>query len=100
MNWALSDEDLNSFGLDPAMRWNLILEPGDVAFWHLYLVHGSGPNIAKIDRRFYFNGFVSAANCDHGKWTFNNSKPCPLGELVLVQYEDLHDRLEPHYIDG
>ena len=98
MNRALSEDDIASFGLDPAMRRDLLLEPGDVAFWHLYLVHGSGPNTSTIDRRFYLNGYVSAANCDRGEWAFRDGKPCELGEPVLVHYEDLHQRPEPHYV--
>ena len=46
------------------------------------------------------NGYVTAANSDRGEWAFRDGQPCPLGEPVLVQYEDLHTRPEPHYVDG
>ncbi len=99
MDRALSDEDLRTLGLDPAAKIDLVLEPGDLALWHLNLIHGSGPNRSAGDRRFYLNGYVIAANCDRGEWAFRAGQPCPLGEPVLVHYEDLHRRPEPHYLD-
>lgn len=100
MDRALSDRDLVELGLDPRNIVHLHLDPGDVAFWHLYTIHGSGPNRSTIDRRFYLNGYVTAANCDRGEWAFRGGEPCPLGEPVLVHYEDLYARPEPHYVDG
>ncbi len=99
MNRALDEKDLVALGLDPGRLIDLELEPGDVALWHLNLVHGSGPNRGGDARRFYLNGYVTAANCDRGEWTFRDGKSCPLGEPVLVHYEDLHQRPEPHYVD-
>ena len=32
-------------------------------------------------------------------WDYGSGEPCPLGEPVLVHYEDLYRRPEPHYID-
>lgn len=99
MNRSLSDRDLVDLGLDPADVVDLTLEPGDVAFWHLHTIHGSGPNRTRIDRRFYLNGYVVAESCDRGEWAFRDGQPCPLGEPVLVHYEDLHERPEPHYLE-
>jgi ectoine hydroxylase-related dioxygenase (phytanoyl-CoA dioxygenase family) len=99
MDRALSDADLSALGLDPATKLDLVLEPGDVALWHLDLIHGSGPNRSTGDRRFYLNGYVIADNCDRGEWAFRDGAPCPLGEPVLVHYDDLHTRPEPHYVD-
>jgi ectoine hydroxylase-related dioxygenase (phytanoyl-CoA dioxygenase family) len=99
MDRALSDDDLQTLGIDPSSKIDLILEPGDVALWHLHLIHGSGPNLSSSDRRFYLNGYVVAENCDRGEWAFRNGKPCALGEPQLVHYEDLHTRPEPHYVD-
>ena len=96
---ALDEKDLVQLGLDPGRLIDLELEPGDVALWHLYVVHGSGPNRGDDARRFYLNGYVRAENCDRGEWTFRDGKSCPLGEPVLVHYEDLHRRPEPHYVD-
>lgn len=99
MDRALSDADLVALGLDPAAKIDLCLEPGDVALWHLHTIHGSGPNLSAGERRFYLNGYVTAANCDRGEWAFRAGQPCALGEPVLVHYEDLHARPEPHYLD-
>jgi ectoine hydroxylase-related dioxygenase (phytanoyl-CoA dioxygenase family) len=95
----LSDHDLTALGVDPAGKVDLLLEPGDVALWHLNLIHGSGPNRSPDDRRFYLNGYVIAGNCDRGEWAFRDGVPCALGEPALVHYEDLHRRPEPHYVD-
>jgi ectoine hydroxylase-related dioxygenase (phytanoyl-CoA dioxygenase family) len=99
MNRPISDDDLVALGVDPAAKVDLVLEPGDVALWHLCLIHGSGPNTSKEDRRFYLNGYVKAANCERGEWAFRDGRPCALGEPVLVHYDDLYARPEPHYLD-
>jgi ectoine hydroxylase-related dioxygenase (phytanoyl-CoA dioxygenase family) len=100
MERALSDCDLVRYGLEPTRAVDLVLDPGDVALWHLHLIHGSGPNTSGIERRFYLNGYVIAENCDRGEWAFRDGHPCPLGEPVLVHYEDLYRRPEPHYVEG
>lgn len=99
LDQAMAADDLARVGLDPSKVEPLLLEPGDVALWDLYTVHGSGPNRASIDRRIYLNGYVAARHCDRGEWAFRGGAPCPLGEPVLVHYEDLHRRPEPHYIE-
>jgi ectoine hydroxylase-related dioxygenase (phytanoyl-CoA dioxygenase family) len=99
MDRALRDDDLKALGIDPATKVDLILEPGDLALWHLSLIHGSGPNRSQDDRRFYLNGYVIAESCNRGEWAFRGGQPCPLGEPVLVHYEDLHIRPEPHYVE-
>jgi ectoine hydroxylase-related dioxygenase (phytanoyl-CoA dioxygenase family) len=99
MDRPLDDEDVRRVGLDPAGVRVLELEPGDVALWHLCTVHGSGPNRSAIDRRFYINGYVKASMCDRGEWTFRGGEPVALGAPVLVHYEDLFVRPEPHYVD-
>jgi ectoine hydroxylase-related dioxygenase (phytanoyl-CoA dioxygenase family) len=100
MDRPLNDRDLVDLGLDPGNVVHLRLDPGDVALWHLHTIHGSGPNRSASDRRFYLNGYVVAASCDRGEWAFKGGKPCPLGEPVLVHYEDLYARPEPHYVDA
>ena len=92
MERPLDDADLRALGLDPSDKIDLVLEPGDLALWHLYLVHGSGANTSTDDRRFLINGYVIAENCDRGEWAFRNGEPCPLGEPVLVHYEELYTR--------
>jgi len=96
---ALADDDLTRLGLDPKDVVSLDMAPGDVALWHLDLLHGSGPNRIAPDRRFYINGYVRADACDRGEWAFKGGKPCALGEPVLVHYEDLHTRPGPYDVD-
>ncbi len=100
MDTGMNDEHLNPFGLDPAQEIDLDLDPGDVALWHVFTIHGSGPNVSSIDRRLYINGYVSADNCDRGEWTFRDGAPCELGAPVLVHYDDLHKHPEPHFVDS
>ncbi|MEM7173119.1 MAG: phytanoyl-CoA dioxygenase family protein [Pseudomonadota bacterium] len=101
MESSLTDQDLLSHGLDPKNIVTLELEPGDVAFWGLYTIHGSGPNHSGRDlRRFYLNSYVRAEDCDRGEWTFRGGEPCPLGDAVLVHYEELYSRPEPHYLSS
>ncbi|HMB75124.1 MAG TPA: phytanoyl-CoA dioxygenase family protein [Kiloniellaceae bacterium] len=99
MDRSASDEDLRRLGLDPSKLVDLVLDPGDVAFWNLYTIHGSGRNTTDGDRRVYLNGYARAEDCDRGEWTFRDGKPCDLGEPVLVHYEDLYTRPGPHYVD-
>jgi ectoine hydroxylase-related dioxygenase (phytanoyl-CoA dioxygenase family) len=99
MDGAMADESLRRAGLDPTRLVDVELEPGDVAFWNAYTIHGSGPNRSDHDRRFYLNGYVRAADCDRGEWAFRDGAPCALGEPVLVHYEQLHERPEPHFVE-
>ncbi|HXQ52917.1 MAG TPA: phytanoyl-CoA dioxygenase family protein [Stellaceae bacterium] len=100
LDQAMADERLLQAGLDPARLIDLVLEPGDLALWNLYTIHGSGPNRTRADRRFYLNGYVRAADCDRGEWAFRAGAPVPLGAPALVHYEDLFARPEPHYVEG
>jgi ectoine hydroxylase-related dioxygenase (phytanoyl-CoA dioxygenase family) len=99
MDAAMGEQGLRRAGLDPARVVDLELEPGDVAFWHVCTIHGSGRNESAGDRRFYLNGYVRAEDCDRGEWAFRDGRPCPLGDPVLVHYEDLFLRPEPHYVE-
>ncbi len=95
---AATDAALQAAGLDPRSAVQLTLAPGDVAIWSPYLVHASGINHARHQRRFLINGYVRAADCDRGEWAFCAGKPVPLGNKpALVHFEDLHRRPEPHY---
>lgn len=100
MDQAMRDDDLVEQGVDPASVLPLRLDPGDVALWNVLTIHGSGPNTSARDRRFYINGYVAAADCDRGEWAFRDGEPCDLGAPVLVHYEELHERPEPHYVEG
>jgi ectoine hydroxylase-related dioxygenase (phytanoyl-CoA dioxygenase family) len=95
----LADHTLEEIGLSAADAVDLVLEPGDLALWSPYLVHGSGRNRSDHKRRFYINGYVRAQDCDRGEWAFRGGRPVPLGpEPALVHYEELRERPEPHYV--
>ena len=96
---AMSDAVLEEAGFSPASAIDLDLSPGDLALRSPYLVHGSGENRAAHPRRFYINGYVRAADCDRGEWTFRDGEPVALGrEPALVHYEALRERPEPHFV--
>jgi len=95
----MSDSALEAAGLSPEGIVDVRLEPGDLALWSPYLVHGSGPNRADHRRRLYINGYVRADDCDRGEWAFRDGEPVPLGpEPALVHYEALRERPGPHYV--
>ena len=95
---AMTDQALDAVGLSADDAVDLLLEPGDLALWSPYLVHGSGQNRSNHKRRFYINGYVRAADCDRGEWAFRDGRPVPLGPRpALVHYEDLRERPGPHY---
>jgi ectoine hydroxylase-related dioxygenase (phytanoyl-CoA dioxygenase family) len=96
---SMSEAALGAIGLAESDAIDLILEPGDLALWSPYLVHGSGSNRSNHQRRFYINGYVRAADCDRGEWAFREGHPVPFGlEPALVHYEELRQRPGPHYI--
>ena len=89
---------LGAVGLSEADTVDLVLEPGDLALWSPYLVHGSGTNRSNHKRRFYINGYVRAEDCDRGEWAFRNGQPVRFGPRpALVHYEELYERPGPHY---
>jgi hypothetical protein len=97
---AMEDEALEAVGLAASDAVDLLLEPGDLALWSPFLVHGSGTNVSAHRRRLYINGYVRAADCDRGEWAFRDGEPVPLGpEPALVHYEQLHEHPGPHYVD-
>jgi len=96
---AMKDDALEAVGLSSDGAIELLLEPGDLALWSPYLVHGSGTNRSDHKRRFYINGYVRAQDCDRGEWAFRNGKPVPFGpKPALVHYEELLERPGPHYV--
>lgn len=96
---SMEDGALIEAGLSPDAVVDLVLEPGDLALWNPFLVHGSGPNRSNHRRRLYINGYVRAEDCDRGEWAFREGEPVPFGpEPALVHYEQLHERGEPHYL--
>ena len=96
---AMNDAALEAVGLNAADAVDILLEPGDLALWSPFLVHGSGANHADHRRRLYINGYVRSEDCDRGEWAFRDGMPVPFGpEPALVHYEALRERGEPHYI--
>jgi ectoine hydroxylase-related dioxygenase (phytanoyl-CoA dioxygenase family) len=97
---AMTGATLEAAGLAESNVIDLVLEPGDLALWSPYLVHGSGRNVSDHRRRLYINGYVRAGDCDRGEWAFRGGRPVPLGARPqLVHYEELHERPEPHYVN-
>ena len=100
MDLAWSDRAVAELGLSPDDVVPIVLDPGDVALWLPHALHASGPNRSTRERRAYVNGYVRASTCDRGAWAFRDGRPCPLGAPVLIQYEQLFTRPEPHYVEG
>jgi ectoine hydroxylase-related dioxygenase (phytanoyl-CoA dioxygenase family) len=97
----MTDDALAEVGLSASEAVDLLLEPGDLALWSSYLVHGSGKNTSSHKRRLYINGYVRSEDCDRGEWAFRDGCPVPFGPRpALVHYEPLYDRPDPHYVDG
>jgi ectoine hydroxylase-related dioxygenase (phytanoyl-CoA dioxygenase family) len=98
---AMTETALGAVGLSEADAVDLLLEPGDLALWSPYLVHGSGTNRSDHKRRLYINGYVRAEDCERGEWAFRAGHPVPFGPRpALVHYEELHERPGPHYANG
>jgi hypothetical protein len=97
---SMSDDALERVGLSAEDAIDLLLEPGDLALWSPYLVHGSGTNRSTHKRRLYINGYVRAEECDRGEWAFKGAQPVSLGpKPALIHYDALHERPGPHYVD-
>jgi hypothetical protein len=95
----LKDDALKAVGLSAADVVDLVLDPGDLALWSPFLVHGSGENRSGHSRRLYINGYVRAEDCDRGEWAFRDGRAVPFGpEPALVHYEELRERPGPHYV--
>jgi len=96
----MTDQALEEVGLSADDAIDLLLEPGDLALWSPYLVHGSGKNSSNHKRRLYINGYVRASDCDRGEWAFRGGEPVRFGpKPALVHFEDLYERPSPHYTD-
>lgn len=97
---AMTDTALAQVGFSESDAIDLLLQPGDLALWSPYLIHGSGKNVSTHRRRLYINGYVRGADCDRGEWAFRDGQPAAFGpEPALVHFEDLRERPGPHYID-
>ena len=68
------------------------MEPGDVAIWNAYTIHGSQPNRTRHSRRLYINGFARAADCDHGVRVTESGKPLPLTWGPETRWDVVEDK--------
>ncbi|MFV2056711.1 MAG: phytanoyl-CoA dioxygenase family protein [Thiohalomonadales bacterium] len=101
MNMGYQQDVLTAAGIDASNLVDIELEPGDVALWYSYVIHGSGPNNSSSDRRGFLNSYNKAQDTDRGEWAFKNGVPCPLsGEPVLINYGAIYDDEDPHYVEG
>ena len=82
MHQEALEEPLHAVGLDPTHLVDLVLEPGDVAMWSPFLVHGSGANRTARDRRLYINGYVRAVDCDRLELRRTFLVPGPRADVV------------------
>lgn len=99
MGIAMNDAVLHAADLSPVHAIEVVLNPGDLAMWSPFLVHGSGTNRSGHRRRLYVNGYVRAEDCDRGEWAFRGGEPVPFGpEPALVHYEALRELGGPHYV--
>lgn len=98
---AVSEELLNSVGYSKSDLLPIYAEAGDIALWHVDVIHGSDPNQSKtMDRCLYINGYVDARNCMRGHWAFINGQPIPLPPIdvpVLVQFDEIFDHLDEEF---
>ena len=91
-------ESVASVGINPREAVSVEMEPGDVALWGPFMIHGGGINsTADNFRRLYINGYVKADNCDRGQPVLDHGKPVPLTIPALIQYENLYSNPHPHY---
>jgi ectoine hydroxylase-related dioxygenase (phytanoyl-CoA dioxygenase family) len=64
---AATEEALVAAGLDPGGLVALELDPGDVAMWSPYVVHGSPHNLSPRPRRFFVCGLARASSTETGE---------------------------------
>lgn len=69
-----------------------LLEPGDVALWSAYTIHGSQPNHSSTSRRMYINGFARAADCDHGIPITTGGRVLPLAWGAETAWDIVEER--------
>ncbi|MEM9883532.1 MAG: phytanoyl-CoA dioxygenase family protein [Planctomycetota bacterium] len=75
------------------------LDPGDVALWSAYTVHGGGFNTTEfMDRRLYINGYITAEKCDRGEWAFRDGRTVHLhGKQALIQFNEIDSIADAFY---
>lgn len=83
---------------DPRIH-DVVLDPGDVAVWSAYTVHGGGFNTTRfMDRRLYINGFAKADKCLRGEWVWKAGSLQHLhGEQALIQFDQVNEVTDAFY---
>lgn len=95
------EDELRRAGLDPNSVVQLEMEPGDLAIWTLFTVHGSGANTSQNERILMLNSYMRAEDSPHrGEWAFRDGRSIPLGpEPEICKYEQLREKPGPFYVD-
>ena len=68
--------------------FSCVMNPGDLAIWNPFMVHGSHPNTSKISRRMYINGFVKSETSDRGMEISKNGKIQPLDLVSDLKWDE------------
>ncbi len=95
------DDELRAAGLDPKDVVQLEMEPGDLAIWTLFTVHGSSQNTSNDNRILMLNSYIRAEDSpERGEWAFRDGRSIPLGKVPeICKYEQLRERPGPFYVD-
>lgn len=93
--------ELKAAGVDPSEVVQLEMEPGDLALWTLFTIHGSGPNTSNEPRILLIDNYVRAEDSpERGEWAFRDGRGVPLGgEPEICKYEQLRENPGPFYIE-
>ncbi|MEX4010732.1 phytanoyl-CoA dioxygenase family protein [Neoaquamicrobium sediminum] len=93
--------ELKATGIDPSEVVQLEMEPGDLAIWTLYTIHGSGPNVSNEPRILLIDNYVRAEDSpERGEWAFRDGRSVPLGdEPEICKYEALRENPGPFYVE-
>ena len=93
--------ELKAVGIDPSEVMQLEMEPGDLAIWTLYTIHGSGPNVSTEPRILLIDNYVRAEDSpQRGEWAFRDGRSVPLGdEPEICKYEQLRENPGPFYVE-
>lgn len=93
--------ELKAVGVDPSEVIQLEMEPGDLALWTLYTIHGSGPNVSNEPRILLIDNYVRAEDSpERGEWAFRDGRSVPLGdEPEICKYEQLRENPGPFYVE-
>ena len=87
-------------GFDMESLVDVVMEPGDLALWGPFTVHGGGINTTSDNaRRLYINGYAKASDTDRGEPTLEDGRPLPLDSdnPAVIQFDAIHEKPGPFY---